>query len=166
MINFSSVLNLFSKILFWGKIWDVHASKAECLQPYSFFIINDQYSRQVWVILALIEDHCKIHRLNQSSSVALGVPLNFKYFLINIKLPKCLKCGQCILLWQYWIKIRTELRSMTWKVWEERSRDLGVKSLRTKPSSEAYKLHTVRDYRLQMEKRYLRSSNMISSDSL
>ena len=45
MINFSSVLNLFSKILFWGKIWDVHASKAGCLiQPYSFFIINDHWS--------------------------------------------------------------------------------------------------------------------------
>jgi len=39
------------------------------------------------LFLHLLMDHCKIHRLNQSSSVALGAPLNFKYFLINIKLP-------------------------------------------------------------------------------
>ena len=78
IINFSSVLNLFTKFIFWGKIWGIYVSKAGCLQSCSFFIITDQYSRQGWAIFALI-DHCKIHRSKQSSNVALGAALNFKY---------------------------------------------------------------------------------------
>ena len=140
-------MNLFKKFFFGTKIWGIYASKAGCLQPCSFFIITDQYSRQGWVIFAII-DHCKIHRSKLSSNVALGAPLNFKYFLINIKLPKCLKCGQCILLWQYWIKIWTELRSMLGK-FENKDQEILVLNLwRQNLHLLAYKLHTLTDYRL------------------
>ena len=60
--NFATLRSLICH-LFWnffqnsflGKIRGICASKEGYLQPCSFFIITDQYSRKVWVIFALID---------------------------------------------------------------------------------------------------------------
>ena len=140
-------MNLFTKFIFWGKIWGIYVSKAGCLQSCSFFIITDQYSRQGWAIFALI-DHCKIHRSKQSSNVALGSPLNFKYFLINIKLPNVWSVANV-----YCYDNIESRFGQSWDQWfgkfEKKDQEILV-SLNTKHPSLSYKLHTLRDYRYRL----------------
>ena len=87
MINFSSVLNLFSKFLFGVKFETFMPPRQGVFSLTLFSLSMISIQGKSGLFLHLLMDHCKIHRLNQSSSVALGAPLNFKYFLINIKLP-------------------------------------------------------------------------------